>query len=163
MESDAFSTSFAIYGDCQRLKLTDCGPGVTVISTPVCAEMGEWAGNLGDLFRKPGSKRARLRGVWVSQGRISDDSYLNVPIANSGRRFACIRGAIEADPDSLDKPSLWAGSEPVRELRPEGMKAGGRLPRLMIPKFDYGLARYVTRQVKRTALAEAAEAFNSTV
>lgn len=163
MESDLFSTSYAIYGDCQRLKPTDCAPGVTVISTPVCSDMGDWAENLGYLFRRPESKRAKLRGVWVSQGRISYDSYLNITTVYSGRRFVTIMGAIGTDPDSISNPSQAEQLALVRELRPEGLKPGGRLPRLMIPKFDYGLARYVTRQVKRTSLKEAAEAFNSTV
>ena len=146
MESDFAFASYAIYGDCQRLKAADCGPGVTLISTHVCSEMGDWAENLGHLFRRPESKRARLRGVWVSQGRISYDSNLNITTVFSGRRFATIMGAIGADPDSSQQP------EPDRATGPgQGTAARGIEGRRSSAPVDDPEVRLRPRPVRHPA------------
>ena len=145
---DIVFLSFSMYSDCPYYRASKCRPGASVMTSPVCFDMGNWAGIAADLVRS--KTKVRKRGVWVLQekkyGRLQTTVY-------SGRRTASISGAMEPRDGGSRKLGGAAQLALVDELRVEGRRPGPRLPALRIPRFDFKLARAVTRLVRKTSIA----------
>ena len=156
VDADIVFLSFAIYTDCPHFRVSECGPGATVGTSPVCFDQGNWAEIAARLART--SHKTKRRGVWIVQdrrrGRLETTVY-------SGRRTTTISGAIRPHDTTTGKLGRKAQLALVEELRVEGQKRRARLPRLAIPRFDFGLARRVTAEVRRSSIGRVAKKYEA--
>jgi len=146
---DLVFLTFSIYGDCTGLRPDSCGPGATLVSSPVCFDQGRWAGMLAKLARS--DRKVRKRGVWIDQGRRRGRIITTV---YSGRRTTMIEGAFGPEAEGARKLSPRRQMAMVDELRVEGTRPGKTLPTLRIPRLDFKMARATTKLVERSSIPE---------
>ena len=154
MDSAYSFIGFTVYGDCPDFRLSSCPPGATLAASSVCIDVGDWASNVAYLVRADSAKKRR--GVWTIQNRSRGEKPIWWTTVFSGRWITSISGAMRPAEGPVSDLGPRAQLRLVRELRPRGSQPGGRLPRLVIPRFDLGLANSISRQVSRSSVAEVA-------
>ncbi|MBN8870616.1 MAG: PD40 domain-containing protein [Solirubrobacterales bacterium] len=147
-DADLVFLSFSVYGDCGAVKASDCEPGATISTSPVCFDMGSWAKILQGLVN---SRREKARGVWFTANRKRGSLETTI---YSGRRTTTISGAVDAGRGKSSELRVDQQRALLDELRVEGEKWRPRLSRLKIPVIDYRLARVVKKLVRLTSIAE---------
>ncbi|MCB0830081.1 MAG: PD40 domain-containing protein [Solirubrobacterales bacterium] len=157
MDFDYVFLSYTLYGDCSESRAKDCPPGATVFNGSVCLNPGSWAEKIADLVRS--KRKMKRRGVWVEQSRVNGNSSGRATWVYSGRWITTITGAVGPGNDGFSRLGYAAQLDLVDELRPRGVKPGARLPKLLIPTFDFQLARFYRRQVERSSVTEVAKKF----
>lgn len=154
MDSAYSFFGFTVYGDCPDFRLFGCPPGATLAASSVCIDAGDWASTVAYLVRADSAKKRR--GIWAVQNRSRGEQAIWWTTVFSGRWITRISGAMRPAEGPVSDLGPRAQLRLVRELRPRGSQPGGRLPRLVIPRFDLGLARNISRQVRRSSVAEVA-------
>ncbi len=153
-DADIGFLSFAVYGDCGTLGAR-CPTGTTVGTLPVCGMVGNWAEMIAGL-PSLGQKR---RGVWLAGAARGKSSSLMV---FSGPQITMIEDRTSSR-DTKTKPLTRREQLAlVDELRPVGKKLEPKLPRLLLPRLDFRVARLVTRYVRRHSVAETIRDFKMT-
>jgi TolB protein len=154
MDSAYSFIGYTVYGDCPDFRLFSCPPGATLAASSVCIDAGDWASNVAYLVRAEGVKKRR--GVWTIQNRSRGEKVTWWTTVFSGRWITRISGAMRPGEGPVSDLGPRAQLRLVQELRPRGSQPGGRLPRLVIPRFDLRLAGNISHQVSRSSVAEVA-------
>lgn len=150
-DADFGQFSYSLYDDCAVLETSECPPGVAVTTLPLCG-LHDVAEIVGGLV-KSGTKR---RGVWVSTFTSGSRIWLEV-FSGAQLTYVGPTGSGKNAPRPLTRSELHAV---VDKLRPEGGKLTRRLPRLLLPRFDFKVAQNMVRFVRRNSIREAMVAFN---
>lgn len=150
MDADIVFLSFTVYNDCPFVIAASCPSGAMVMTSPVCFDQGRWADKLANLVKS--RKKQRRRGVWMVQHKRRNGFKTTV---FSGKRTASISDGFGPGPDSfiageMNSAEEWALAD---ELRVKGKPWTENLPKLIVPRFDFRLARAVTNLVERTSIA----------
>ncbi len=154
MDSAYSLIGFTVYGDCPGFRLSSCPPGATLFASSVCIEQGDWADNVAYLVRAESAKKRR--GAWTLQDRSQGENGSWTTTVFSGRWITRISGSMRPAEGPFSVLGPRAQLRLVQELRPRGGQPGGKLPQLVIPRFDLGLARQISRQVSKSSVAEVA-------
>ncbi len=159
MDFAYFIYGYTTYGDCSEFRLADCPPGATLLAYSVCMDLGDWAKNVDYLVRARTAKKRR--GVWTIQNRSKGSNGIWSTTVFSGRWVTQIAGAVRPGDEVPASLGRRAQLRLLQELRPRGGQPTARLPRLIIPRFDLGLARSISRQVSMSSVAEVADAYRT--